>query len=323
MARERAIIADDDADIRDVIRITLETEGFEVVEAADGQAALDLIRTRNPHVAILDSKMPRMDGEDVCRALKHDVLLRHLPVLLVTAKGETADKVKGLGAGADDYLVKPFDPVELVARVRMVLRRTSQALDANPLTKLPGNVSIAEELDRRLRQGGPLAVCYCDLDTFKSFNDTYGFERGDEVIRETARILLKAMREHGTPSDFLGHIGGDDFVVITTPAMADAVGDAIVKDTKASLAQFYDGKTRRRGYIEGKDRSGNPTRFGLLSISVAIVTNERRSLGHVAEVSQIGAELKHWAKTHGGGLVIRDRRGDEPEPAREKKRKRR
>ena len=171
MPHERVVIADDDADIRDVLRITLEHEGFEVEEATNGAEALALIRRRSPHVAILDSRMPEMTGEEVCRTLKKDVLLRHLPVLLVTAKGETSDKVKGLSAGADDYIVKPFDPVELVARVRMVLRRTTQALDANPLTKLPGNASIIEELERRLRGGAPMAVGYVDLDQFKAFND--------------------------------------------------------------------------------------------------------------------------------------------------------
>jgi len=312
MPRERAVIADDEADIRDVIRISLEAEGFEVEEAADGATALALIRTRNPHVAILDAKMPEMDGEAVCRALKKDILLRHLPVLLVTAKRETIDKVEGLRAGADDYIVKPFDPVELVARVRMILRRTSQALDANPLTKLPGNTSVTEELERRLRQGRPLAICYIDLDRFKSFNDAYGFERGDEAIRETARILLKVLQQHGTPEDFLGHIGGDDFVLITTPAMADAVAGAIVEETKAALAGFYDEKAQRQGYIEGTDRSGQPAQFALVSTSVAIVTNERRPLTHVAEIAQIGAELKGWAKSRGGGRIVKDRRIEHP-----------
>ena len=312
MARERAVVADDEADIRDVIRIILEAEGFEVEEATNGAEALAMIRRLNPQVVILDSKMPEMTGEEVCRTLKKDILLRHLPVLLVTAKGETADKVKGLGAGADDYIVKPFEPAELVARVRMVLRRTTQALDANPLTKLPGNASIIEELERRLRGGAPLAVGYVDLDQFKAFNDAYGFERGDEVIRETARILLTTLQRHGTPEDFVGHIGGDDFVFVTTPAAVEAVAAAIVRETRASLATFYDEPTRRRGYLQGKDRGGQPMRVGLLSCSVAVVTNERRPLTHVAEIAQIGAELKSWAKSHGGGQVIKDRRAEEP-----------
>lgn len=311
MPRERAVVADDDADIRDVIRLTLEAEGFEVAEAADGAAALELVRQRAPHVVILDSKMPGMAGERVCQTLKHDLLLRHLPVLIVTAKGETADKVKGLGAGADDYIVKPFDPVELVARVRGIMRRTSQALDANPLTKLPGNTSIVEELERRLHEGTPLAVCYVDLDQFKAFNDVYGFERGDEVLRVTARTVLAAMRRHGTPEDFLGHIGGDDFVVITTPAGVDTIAQAIVHETGAALRHLYDEPARRQGYLLGRDRSGQPAQFPLLSATVAVVTNTHRAITHVGEIAAIGAELKEWAKSRGGGRVATDRRTDE------------
>ena len=311
MPRERAVVADDEPDIRDVIRISLEAEGLEVEEATNGTDALALIRRRAPHVIILDSMMPGMSGEDVCRALKKDILLRHLPVLLVTAKRETTDKVKGLDAGADDYIVKPFDPAELVARVRGIMRRTRQALDASPLTKLPGNASIIEALEQRLQQGGPIAVGYVDLDGFKSFNDAYGFERGDEVLRETARILLTTLQQQGTPNDFLGHIGGDDFVFITTPAVVDQIAEAIRRETKASLATFYDKPARQRGYLEGKDRAGQPARFPLVTVSVAVVTNERRTLRHVAEIAQIGAELKEWAKSHGGGMVVKDRRAEE------------
>lgn len=308
--RERAVIADDEADIRDVIRITLEHEGFEVEEAEDGAAALAQIRARPPHVVILDSRMPGLDGEQVCQALKKDVLLRHLPVLLVTAKGETADKVKGLSAGADDYLVKPFDPAELVARVRMVLRRTNQALDANPLTRLPGNASIMEELERRLRDRGPLAVGYVDLDQFKAFNDAYGFERGDEAIRVTARTLLTILKTLGGPEDFLGHVGGDDFVFVTTPALGDGLAEAILRQLRPALAPLYEATARRLGYLEGTDRRGRPIRVPLLTCSIALVTNGRRPLTHVAEIAQIGAELKRWAKFHGGGRIVKDRRED-------------
>ncbi|MBI4314197.1 MAG: response regulator [Candidatus Omnitrophica bacterium] len=314
MSRQRVVIADDDADIRDIIRITLEAEGFEVLEAPDGAVALNLIHEKHPHVVVLDSRMPRMEGEEVCRILKQNVLLRHVPVLLVTAKGDVADKVKGLSAGADDYIVKPFEPAELVARVRMILRRTSEALDANPLTKLPGNVSIMEEFERRIARRTPMAVCYVDLDQFKAFNDAYGFERGDKVIRRAGQILLEAMRRLGNIGDFLGHVGGDDFVLVTTPDRVDAIAQEIVNEMKRQLAELYDPKARSQGYIEGKDRTGKLARFNLLSASVAVVTNTKRDISHVAEIGQIGAELKSWAKSHGGGIVVKDRRGEESPP---------
>ncbi len=310
MARERILVVDDEADIRDVLRITLEGEGYEVQEAGDGQEALETIQRATPNLILLDFMMPKLNGLGVCQVLKKDILLQHLPVIMLTSKGEVMDKVKGLDAGADDYVVKPFDPAELVARVRMILRRTARALDANPLTKLPGNVSILEELQARLDTAKPIAVCYIDLDKFKAFNDTYGFEKGDELLKATARILLLAMRELGTPDDFLGHIGGDDFVLFTTSAASEAICRRIVSEFEQAAPSFYSEADRRRGFIEAKDRDGQVKRFPLLTISIAVVTNDKRPLTHVAEVAQIGAELKEWVKSHGGNRFVRDRRGE-------------
>lgn len=192
----------------------------------------------------------------------------------------------------------------------MILRRTARSLDANPLTKLPGNVSILEELQTRLDSGNPFAACYVDLDKFKAFNDRYGFERGDKVIKMTARILMLAMRELGTPDDFLGHIGGDDFVLVTSPSKVDKICDQIIDQFTRSAPPLYDEKDRSSGFIEAKDRDGQVKRFSLLTISIAVITNTHRVLKHVAEVSQIGAELKEWAKGEGGNRWIKDRRGD-------------
>ncbi len=310
MPAERILVADDEADIRDFIRITLEAEGFEITEAVNGQEALDSIKKNPPHIAILDSRMPKMNGEDVCLRLKQDILLRHLPIIMVTAKGEIADKIKGLGAGADDYMVKPFDPAELLARVRRVMHRTRSALDANPLTRLPGNATIMEVLERRIREKVPLAVCYIDLDRFKAFNDAYGFERGDEVIRETARILLEILKELGGSTDFLGHIGGDDFVMVTTPNQAESIAKEIVQKIRGRLEKLHDEAERKKGAIGTMDRQGEFSHYPLLSATVAVVTNETRDLQHVAAIAQIGAELKAKGKKKGGNKVVKDRRAE-------------
>ena len=311
MPKERILVVDDEPDIRDVLRLTLEAEGYEVHEAADGEEGVRQVQKVSPHLVLLDYKMPKMVGPEVCKALRKDVLLQSLPIIMLTSKGESSDKVEGINAGADDYVTKPFDPPELLARVRMILRRTARSLDANPLTKLPGNVSIIEEIQTRLDSGKPAAVCYIDLDNFKAFNDKYGFERGDEALKMTARILLIAMREVGTPGDFLGHIGGDDFVLITTPVKAEPLCQKIVTELSRTAASLYDEEDLRRGYIESKDRDGKARNFPLLTISIGIITNEQRTIKHVAEVAELGAELKHWAKNHGGNRWVKDRRGEE------------
>ncbi|MDD5237240.1 MAG: response regulator, partial [Candidatus Omnitrophica bacterium] len=239
MAIQRILIADDDPDILDVLEITLSGDNYEIVKANDGEEALNIIRSRPLDLVLLDYKMPKKDGRQVCLEVKKDLLLRQLPIIMVTGKGEVSDKVGGIDAGADDYIVKPFNPEELLARVRMILRRTASALEANPLTRLPGNISIMDEINKRLEQNKIFAFSYLDLDKFKAYNDTYGFERGDEVIKETARILLRAIKEKGSANDFIGHIGGDDVVIVAEVGEIDAVCRYIIEEFEKVVPQFY------------------------------------------------------------------------------------
>ena len=304
----KILIVDDDPDIRDILKLTLSEENYEVIEAADGEEALRAIKTKSPDLVLLDYKIPKIDGRQVCRQVKKDLLLQHLPIIMVTGKGDLDDKVGGIDAGADDYVVKPFEPKELLARIRMILRRTERDLEANPLTRLPGNVSILNELSRRLESKALFAVCYLDLDKFKSYNDKYGFEHGDEVIRETARILIRAVEEMGNPNDFIGHIGGDDFVFVTTPQAVDKLCKKIIADFEETAPTFYNESDRKKGYIVACDRAGKEQKIPLLSISIGVVTNETRKIEHLAQISEIGAELKALAKRLERSNYIKDKR---------------
>ncbi len=304
----KVLIVDDDPDIRDILKITLSEENYEVIEAGDGEEAWKLITTKPFNLVLLDYKMPKMDGRQVCGLVKKDLLLRHLPVIMVTGKGEISDKIDGIDAGADDYIVKPFEPKELLARIRMILRRTERDLEANPLTRLPGNVSILNELSKRLESKTLFAVCYLDLDKFKAYNDTYGFEHGDNVIRETARILIRSTQAIGNPDDFIGHIGGDDFVVITTLDKTENLCKIIIEDFDKTVPSFYNEADVKRGFIVSHDRKGNEQNFRLLSISIGIVTNEFREINHVAQIGEVGAELKSYAKSLERSNYIKDKR---------------
>ncbi|MCM8770705.1 MAG: response regulator [Candidatus Omnitrophica bacterium] len=309
MNNPKILIVDDEPDILDLLELTLSEENYEILKASDGEEALAIIKSQPLDLVLLDYKMPKMDGRQVCLEVKKDLLLRHLPIIMVTAKGEISDKVEGIDAGADDYIVKPFNPDELLARVRMVLRRTSRALEANPLTRLPGNVSITNELIKRLSQGGLFAFCYLDLDKFKAYNDTYGFKCGDEVIKETARILIRAIKEKGTSTDFIGHIGGDDFVIIAEVNAADAICQYIIEEFEKTVPQFYSEEDRLKGYIIAKDRKGQEQKIPFLSISIGVVTNEKRRFSHPAEISQVAAELKEKAKKLERSNYLKDQRG--------------
>src|SRR3989338_78132 len=220
MKREKILTIDDDSDILDVLNLTL-SESYDVFQANNGEEGLNMVQKVFPDLIVCDNNMPVMNGREFSKTLKKDILLRHIPIIMLTGKGEVKDRIDGIEAGVDDYMVKPFTPDELLARIKMILRRTSRSLDASPLTHLPGNTSIMEEIQLNIDQKRPFAVGYADLDKFKAYNDIYGFEKGDEVIRETARTLIRAVREVGGNDTFIGHIGGDDFVFITNDSLID------------------------------------------------------------------------------------------------------
>ncbi len=301
---------DDDPDILDVLDLTL-SEIYNVVQASNGQEALNLLQNIYPDLIICDYMMPIMNGRKFCETLKKDILMQHIPVIMLTAKGETKDRIGGIEAGVDDYMVKPFSPDELLARIKMILRRTIRSLDANPLTHLPGNTSIMEELQANISSGNPFAVGYADLDKFKVYNDKYGFEKGDDIIKETARLLISVVRKQAGPNAFIGHIGGDDFVFITGEDLVEDICKEIIEVFDKKVASFYSDEDFERGYIEGKDRQGNEQRFGLLGISIGIVTTKTQSITHVAQIGEIGAELKKYAKSFEKSVYVFDQRKDE------------
>ncbi|MBF0619541.1 MAG: response regulator [Candidatus Omnitrophica bacterium] len=308
MKKLRILITDDDPDILDVLDLTL-SEIFDVVKANNGGEGLAKAQACNPDIIITDYMMPVMTGPELCKELRKDVLLSHIPIIMLTGKGDIKDMVNGINAGADDYLIKPFEPASLLARINMIVKRTTRNLDANPLTHLPGNASIMDELQARIQSGKPFAVGYCDLDKFKLYNDKYGFEKGDEIIKMTARIIIQAAKEAGGPNVFVGHIGGDDFVFASDDAVADAVSEKIIALFDATAPSFYSDEDRGAGFIIGKDRQGNEVKAGLMSISIGIVSNVNQKVNHVAQVGEIGAELKKFAKAQDKSNYVRDKRG--------------
>lgn len=314
MNRERILTIDDDPDILDVLDLTL-SESYEVIQAPNGQEGLKLVHSKNPNLVICDYMMPIMTGKEFCKAMKKDILLEHIPIIMLTGKGETKDMVTGIEAGADDYIIKPFEPSALLARIKMILRRTSRSLDANPLTHLPGNSSIMEELQNKISEGKIFAVGYADLDKFKIYNDKYGFEKGDEVIRELARLLVKVVRSTGGPDSFIGHIGGDDFVFVTNDEIVETASKQIIAEFDKTAPQFYNEADRKAGYIIGKDRLGNEIKTGLLSISIGIVSNANHPITHVAQISEKGAELKKYAKSFQESTFVRDQRKANSRPS--------
>jgi diguanylate cyclase (GGDEF)-like protein len=308
----RVLIADDDEDIRAFLEVTLALNGYEVIEANDGVDAVERARRGGPDLVILDVMMPRMDGLEVLRRLREDARTAHLPIVLLTARGQAADTIEGLDAGADSYLTKPFEAEVLHAHVRAALRRADQQAARNPLTGLPGNERILSELNERLELGAGVAILYVDLDQFKPFNDHYGFLRGDEAIQATADLLQQIASEHGDERTFIGHVGGDDFVVVVPPELADPLAEVICRRFDALAPTLYDPIDRLAGGIEVADRRGVPQRYPLVSLSIGGASTEHREFDHPGELVETATEMKRYAKSRGGGRATYacDRRRD-------------
>ncbi|MBO3741021.1 GGDEF domain-containing response regulator [Actinoplanes flavus] len=309
------LVVDDDQDIASFVEFNLKVHGFEVIRARDGQEALELLETHRPSLAVVDWMMPRMDGVELIRHMRAEPLTSALPVIMLTAKSMTVDKVFGLTTGADDYLVKPFDTAELLARVTTTLRRNKDAREVSPLTGLPGNARVRREIGDRMRGGGDYSVGYIDVDRFKSVNDVYGFDRGDEFIIALARSLQRASAQTGKPSIFLGHIGGDDFVFICHPDQVLPLTQRTVTDFEAAADRLYEPEDARRGYIEVPDRRGNKQKAALvtLSIGVAQATSDGRRFTDPRVVIGVASEMKKVAKSQPGSYVAIDRRRSETE----------
>jgi PleD family two-component response regulator len=292
----------------DFLSALLMGEGYNVKVAHNQDEGFATLEKEPFHLVIADYTSAKVNGMDVCKRIRGSFELRHSNVILLMETKDSMAKIKGIYAGADDYVEKPFEPAELLARVKASFVRMTRDLDANPLTKLPGNISVMKEMEARLKSKELFAVGYVDLNKFKEFNDGYGFEMGDKIIYYTAQIIIKALKSHGSPQDFLGHIGGDDFIFITTIDEWEDVAKEVVGQFESGKGQFYNEEDKKRGYVVAKNRMGDLCQIPLVGIAVAVITNECRSFTHVAHISQVAAELKHYAKSLGGSVYVKDKR---------------
>ena len=306
--RDTILVVDDEANIRTILRYILEQEGFGVVTANDGREALDVLKDMTPDLVILDVMMPHVDGLQVLVEMRSRFSTHNIPVMLLTAKGDLPHKVQGLREGANDYLVKPFEHEELILRVRNILQFTRNQRDANPLTGLPGNRAIEMELHQRLDNAEPFGFLYVDLDLFKSFNDHYGYSRGDKLLLFLDDCLHKAAEET-TDNVFIGHVGGDDFVAITSAQDALIMAHSLVTVFDAGKRMLYDPEDWARGWVETKGRTGIVQQVGPVSVTVATVIDHNGTMKHIGHVNEVAVELKQFGKSQDGSIVVEERRG--------------
>jgi diguanylate cyclase (GGDEF)-like protein len=304
----RILVVDDEPDIAIMIKVNLRSAGYDVAIASNGEEALAQAQEMPPDLVLLDIMMPGVDGFEVLRTLGRDPRFATTCVIMVTAKPLQADKVRAITQGADDYIVKPFDPVELLIRVKRILQRRDKLLGHSPLTGLPSSIVIRDRIEELIRDDRPFALLYLDLDNFKVYNDKKGPSLGDRVIQATAGIIEEVVSERIGADALVGHVGGDDFLAIVPPEAAEETAGRIVGRFDLSVPRFYEPEELERGFVEATDRRGELHRFPLVSISIGIATTETRAFTHYAEVEAVATEMKQVAKREPGSSYAVDRR---------------
>ncbi len=302
------LLVDDNANDRFLWAETVKSFGYQVQVASSGEQALQQVQISVPDLILLDLKMPGLSGLDVSQKLRSNPRFRNIPIIMLTSSDDLGDKLKGFEHGVDDYVTKEMDQPEIAMRIEAVLKRYRQAMDTNPLTHLPGNNAIQYEIQKRIDEQKLFAVAYCDLDYFKAFNDVYGFVAGDKIIRFVAKVLQESIDTSGNPDDFVGHIGGDDFLFLTTPQKVESLCNIILQKFEKGIVQFYSAEDRERGYFIALNRQGGKQKFPIMTMSIAVISNQTRKLESFAEISRIAGDLKKLAKQKEGNVYVVDQR---------------
>ena len=310
--RAAVLIVDDDPATCAALAERLADDGIVSDSVHDGLTAVQRAIAIRPQLIVLDLALPELSGDQVFERLQADHRTRYTPVVFLTGSTLRDEKVRHLRAGADDYVTKPFDLEELAARVHTALRRLRTLGGLNPLSGLPGNTAIYEEITGRLRAGERFACLYLDIDNFKSFNDRYGFTRGDTLIAALAEAIFGAVAESGDDA-FLGHIGGDDFVVLCAADDAVALAEEIVARFGVRSRQLHDAGDIAAGGYEAPNRRGLRSRWPFASVSVGIALSDARAFTTAAALAQAAAEMKSVAKRQIERRVALDRRHSRPE----------
>lgn len=304
MAARVLVVEDDDA-TRGALHALLADAGYVCDEASDGEGAVAAMSGGRFDLVLLDLGLPGISGADVHHQLRRDPRTRFLPIVFLTAHSDRQVKLAELEAGAEDFITKPYDAEELLARVGAAVRRWSGMRAVNPLSGLPGNSTITEEIETRLARAEDFALLYVDIDHFKEFNDHYGFTRGDSVISMLAEVLTEVAGVHDR---FVGHIGGDDLVLLAPADEAEGLAGQVTRRFDEAIRAFYDPEDRARGWIQARDRRGRLRQIPLATVSIGIVNVPPGRFTGAIAAARAAAEVKEVAKRRHGSAWAVDRR---------------
>lgn len=288
MGKARLLIVEDDIDIGNMLKIYFSGLEYDVDVATRGSEALEKTKQVLPHLIVLDIMLPDIDGYEVCRTLRTSTRTSHIPVIFLTQKDERSDKLQGLELGADDYITKPFDIEELKLRVQGAIRRSERESLTDPRSGLPAGRLIEEQLRRIIREKG-WALLDARINHFDPFRDVYGFVAGDDVLRFTAMLIGEVVDEIGTSSDFIGHAGGDNFIIITTENAAPSIKERLKSRFAEEVLTHYNFMDRQQNYMLSPD---GQEKVPFMTIAVGIISPSDQSFADIREITEMGAEAR-------------------------------
>ena len=291
MGKARLLVVEDDNDISNMLKIYFNGLGYDVDVAPRGSEALEKTHTVLPHLIVLDIMLPDIDGYEVCRRLRQSTRTSHIPVIFLTQKDERSDKLQGLELGADDYITKPFDIEELKLRVQGAIRRSEREALTDPRSGLPAGRLIEEQLRLTIRKSG---WAYMDIriNYFDQFKDVYGFVAADDVLRFAAMLMSEVVDEVGSSSDFIGHAGGDNFVIISTEDISGKIRDRLKARFAEEVQTHYNFMDRQQGFIMAANAENQMEKTPLMTFSIGIVTPKQQSFADIREITELAADVR-------------------------------
>jgi len=299
MGKARLLVVEDDVDIGNMLKIYFSGMDFDVDVAVRGSDALEKTKQSLPHLIVLDIMLPDIDGYEVCRNLRTNMRTSHIPVIFLTQKDERSDKLQGLELGADDYITKPFDIEELKLRVQGAIKRSERESLTDPRSGRPAGRLIEEQLRRIIREKG-WALLDAGISHFGSFKDVYGFVAGDDVLRFTSLILGEVVDELGNPSDFIGHAGGDNFIITTTEEKAEGIKSRLKERFNQEVQTHYNFIDRQQGFVQSPMADGTTVKVPFMTMAIGIVSPSQHSFADIREITELSAEARRQDTATGG-----------------------
>lgn len=306
--KRKILIVDRDLDRAGLIEARLTVRGYTIRLVRTSAEAINLVSAAPFDMLLISAKMEPIGDEALVVKIRKIIYSRYIPIVMIVESNDLSGLLRSVQSSFDDFLSMPCDPLTLELRIQLNMIRDEERLLANPLTRLPGNVVIQEVLKKKIQLGEIFSACYIDIDNFKAYNDAYGFERGDVIIRETANLIRDCANEAQSRDAFVGHIGGDDFLVVLHPDNEEPFAKDCIQKFDKMVLQHYSEADRSKGHVRVLNRKGKNERFPVMTVTVAAATSMCRQFVNPGEIAHITSEVKKYLKTQPGSNYLRDRR---------------